>query len=236
LEETNGAAVIGGKIYVSGGRDLDNNSPGSDDGAPRKTLYVYDPAADSWTRKADLPEESIGGVSGAIGGKLYVLNGESRHFYRYDPASDTWTALPSCPGPHFRGVGAVINDRLYVAGGERFGVNGPIAIRTLHIYDPASNSWTTRAPMPKPVWSAAGARLLGQLYVIGGESNSVGRNYVQAYDPVANAWTMKAPLPTFRLALAAANVVLAGQQRIAAVGGVGGAGTRYLRSNDLYTP
>src|SRR4051812_36795775 len=47
LAETNGAAVINGKIYVSGGfRGPDDLSIG---------LYVYDPAANTWTRKRDLP-------------------------------------------------------------------------------------------------------------------------------------------------------------------------------------
>lgn len=236
LEETNGAGVIDGKIYVSGGRDLDNSSPGSDDGAPRSTLYVYDPAANSWTRKADMPEPSIAGVSGVIGGKLYVLNTESTRFFRYDPPTNSWSTLPHCPTQHFRGSGAVIGGKLYVAGGEIFSVNGPYAVKRVHVYDPISNSWTVRAPLIYPVFASAAARLQGQLYVLGGNRGDRSHNFVQAYDPVANAWSLKASLPTRRSSLAAANVVLGGQQRIVAVGGFGGTGDRALRSNDLFTP
>jgi N-acetylneuraminic acid mutarotase len=237
LEETNGAGVIAGKIYVSGGRDLDNHSPGSDDGYPRRTLYVYDPASDSWTRKADMPLPSMGGVSGVINGKLYVLNPSFPSFYHYDPATDTWSMLPKCPIDHFRGAAAVIAGKFYVAGGVRFTANGPIAIRRLHVYDPATNTWAEKARMPYAVAHAAGARLLGQFYVLGGESNNHARDYVQAYDPVANTWALKAPLPTWRLGLAASNFVnLNGKQRIVAVGGYGGLGDRWLRSNDVYAP
>jgi N-acetylneuraminic acid mutarotase len=237
LEETNGAGVIARKIYVSGGRDLDNNSPGSDDGFPRSSLYVYDPVTDSWSRKADMPLPSMAGVTGVLNGKLYVLNASFNSFYRYDPSADTWSVLPKCPGVHFRGAAAVINGKLYVAGGERFTAYGPIAIRKLHVYDPVSNAWSEKALMPHAVSSAAGARLLGQFYVLGGTSNNRGRDYVQAYDPVANTWALKAPLPTSRVSLAASNFVnLNGQQRIVAVGGYGGLGLRWLRSNDVYTP
>jgi N-acetylneuraminic acid mutarotase len=234
LEETNGAVVIGGKIYLSGGRDLDNSSPGSDDGAPRRTLYVYSPAANSWTRKADMPEPSIAGVSGAINGQLYVLIPESAHFYSYDPATDTWMRRVNCPTGHFRGAAAVIQNQFYVAGGEKFLANGPRAVQQLHIYDPVTGGWKLRAPLPHPVFASAGARLLGQLYVVGGAANNRSRDYVQAYDPAANAWSQKTPLPTFRSSLAAANVVLGGAQRLVAVGGFGGSVP--LRSNDLYTP
>jgi N-acetylneuraminic acid mutarotase len=236
LESAAGAAVIDGRIYLAGGRNLDNHSPGSDDGFPRKSLYVYDPAADRWSRKADLPLPTMLGVAGAIDGKLYVMNPDFSAFFRYDPVSDTWSPLPKCPGPHFAGAGAVIRGKLYVAGGERFTANGPIAVRRLHVYDPATNTWSERARMPHAVAFSAAARLLGQLYVLGGYANNLGRSYVQAYDPATDTWTAKKDLPTFRVALAAANVVLDGQQRIVAVGGSGGEGDRYLKSNDLYMP
>jgi N-acetylneuraminic acid mutarotase len=237
LEETNGAGVIAGKIYVSGGRDLDNNSPGSDDGAPRRSLYMYDQASDSWSQKADMPEPSIGGVSGAIDGRLYVLNASFNQFYRYDPFTDSWTRLPKCPGTHFRGAAAVINHKLYVAGGERFTANGPIGIRRLHVYDPLTNRWSEQAAMPHAVYAAAGARLLGQFYVIGGIAGARGRDFVQAYEPVANTWTLKAHLPTFRDGLAASHFVNPnGRGRIVAIGGNGGLGARWLKSNDVYRP
>ena len=237
LQSTNGAGVIGGRIYVPGGRDLDNHSPGSDDGAPRSSLYVYDPAADTWSRKADMPEPSMSGVSGVIGGKLYVLDGASRRLYRYDPSTDTWTARRTCPGQHFGGAAAVISGKLYVAGGVRFSTGGPIAIRRLHVYDPATNTWSEKAAMPRAVAFAAGAGLLGSFYVLGGDANDRARDYVQSYDPVADTWTSKAALPTFRSSLAAANFVNAnGKERIVAVGGFGGSGERWIRSNDVYAP
>jgi hypothetical protein len=63
---TNGAAVIDGKIYVSGGY-----YPFAEDETPlkSKTLYRYILGTNSWTRLADMPRRSAGGETVAIDGK-----------------------------------------------------------------------------------------------------------------------------------------------------------------------
>jgi hypothetical protein len=58
-------------------------------------LWQYDPVADSWQRKADMP---VGAVEGSyalrIGSKFYIaLYGSSAQ--EYDPQTDTWVLMPS---------------------------------------------------------------------------------------------------------------------------------------------
>jgi N-acetylneuraminic acid mutarotase len=53
----------------------------------------------------------------------------------------------------------VINGKLYVAGGQADAINGN-NVATLQIYDPASNTWTTGAPLPQ-ARSAADAGVIG---------------------------------------------------------------------------
>src|SRR3954470_598116 len=113
LYETNGAAVINGKIYVSGGRRSSSND------SETPFLHMYNPATNRWTRKADLPYGTWGGVTGMYGGKLYVLthcgeewfgcgSNDQPHFFRYDPAPNTWTELPAPPSAHQFGMGGFI--------------------------------------------------------------------------------------------------------------------------------
>jgi N-acetylneuraminic acid mutarotase len=231
---TNGAAVIGGKIYVSGGDKAINVFSAE--------LYVYDPATNKWTRKADMPHETLRGVSGVINGQLYVLANCARGgcyptfpnigFFRYDPVAGRWTLLPRpmrSDGSHIDhnwGMGGVIGGKFYVVGGQ--GTN------RLDVYDPVTDQWTAGASMPSIRWLGAGLALQGKLYVIGGirtDANGFSTRVrtTSVYDPLTDTWTNKAPMPTAGSAIAGSRVVVGGRQRIEVLGGT--------RPNNLqYTP
>jgi N-acetylneuraminic acid mutarotase len=218
---TNGAGVIGGKLYVSGGVTIRRIA--------LEGLYAYDPATNTWTARRSLPSAGHRGVTGVIGDKLYVLtgcgagadcDGPEVAFYRYDPVTDQWTALPAPVNAHGEGGGGVIGGKFYVAGGrENDG-------RRLDVYDPGTNTWTSRAPMPNGRRSVAGVALGGKLYVIGGlVRNSNGTESVvrttSVYDPGSNTWSHVAPLPAASANYLATRVVVDGSARIEAVGGAG---------------
>jgi N-acetylneuraminic acid mutarotase len=244
LSNTNGVGNIGGKLYLSGGffetaDGLSGWHPG---------LHVYDPARNTWTKKADMPRRIAQGVTGVINGRLYVLAGTcnncgperiSRRFFRYNPGTDTWTSLPWSPNAHVAGAGAVINGKFYVAGGT--GSDNRDTDK-LDVYDPATNSWRTRAPMrSEPRTGVAGAALQNKFYVLGEANIEPGsgdrQNDVEAYDPVTNTWTTKTPMPTGRGDLAAAAITFQGLSYILAVGGAdveGSEGTGHV--NEKFTP
>lgn len=231
---SNGVGRIGGKLYISGGI-LD-----SGDGlVALPTLYAYDPTRDVLTRKADMPRQVADGITGVIGGKLYVLTGtcdNCTHFftsrlYRYDPASNTWTtSLPWSPHLHHGGAGGVIKGKFYVTGGEM--VNGATP---LDVYDPVANRWTTMAPLPDVPAGPAGAVVHNKLYVIGGAGPN-GNRRVYRYDPATNTWKTRASLITGRFRLAAARVTVNGQSRILALGGFNDADTTSASANEAYRP
>jgi N-acetylneuraminic acid mutarotase len=215
---TNGAGVINGKIYVSGGLSRHNGY--------EKGLYMYDPARNTWTRKRDMPNTSFRGVTGVINNKLYVVTGCDQEncdqfvpsaLYRYDPVTDQWATLTAPPGFHGWAMGGVIGGKFYVTGQDENGAQ-------LVAYDPATNQWTRRTPLNRPRWLGAGAAVGAKLYVIGGMtelddgSNPIVRT-VSVYDPATDSWTNKAPLPNPRLNLTASRVRVNGQARIELVGG-----------------
>ena len=81
------AAVMGGKIYVTGGE--------TDEGS-MNSVFVYDPQADAWTQLASMSTARRRHASTLVGGKLYVFGGLSSGVRLstveiYDPASDSWT-------------------------------------------------------------------------------------------------------------------------------------------------
>ena len=82
---------MGGKIYVTGGKDSERSTLNS--------AYVYDPQADAWTQLASMGNARRVHASAAVGGKLYVFGGyggDARSTAEvYDPASDSWAQVPS---------------------------------------------------------------------------------------------------------------------------------------------
>ena len=125
--------------------------------------------------------------------------------------AESWTTKAPMPSGRGEVAVGVVGGVLYAVGGMAGspGAVGPRA--TLEAYDPATNTWTQRAPMPT-VRSLLGVGTLnGVLYAIGGLAGDGSRlATVEAYDPATDTWTTKAPMPTARglLAIGVANGVL----------------------------
>lgn len=225
LTHANGVGQVGGKLYLAGG--INDVSSGAVDASRR--LYVYDPVHNRWTRKADMPAGSSDGVTGAINGKLYVLEAFPGRIFRYDPVTNTWTTRAQCPQAHSEGAGGVINGKFYVTAGHG---NATITNK-LNVYDPATNTWTAKAVLPGARrLNPGGAVVNGKLYIIGGTtSNFTSLKTVQAYDPVTNTWTTKASMPTARYGVGAAALIQNNLSRVFAVGGISA-----MHTNEAYTP
>jgi len=193
-------AVAGGKLFVAGG-----NLP----------LFVYDPVTNTWSNKPPLPTDRSYTSAGTIDGKVYVAGGCAYGDCRigvttlmeaYDPTNNTWTSKAPMSTPRAGFVSGVIAGKLYVVGGFQ-ACYGPCPMtNTLEVYDAASNTWTTKTPMPTTRSQMGGAVINGKLYVVGGTTSGGAAGAVttlEVYDPGTNAWTTKAPMPTARYALGA---------------------------------
>ena len=217
LGSSNGAGVINGKLYVSGGiRNSEQRS---------RHLYMYDPVSDMWTKKASMPTPGSAGVTGVIGGQLYVLTGCTGHafcnpfpflaFYRYDPLTDKWTTLGIPRSLHREGMGGVIGGKFYVVGGHHTNL--------LEVYDPATGQWTDRATMPEERYRGAAAVVGTKLYVFGGVMQTEGGHEemvatTHVYNAATDTWAERAPMPSPRLGIGANRVTINGQARIQVTG------------------
>ncbi len=225
------AATIKRIVYVVGG-----HTGTAESGA----LEAYDPATNRWTTRAALPTPRHNAGVGAINGKLYVAGGWSQDLggsvstvEAYDPSTNTWATRASLPLQWSPGnaSGGVLNGQLYLFGGDTAHPNGVCDSRVMS-YDPASDTWTTRAPMPQSECWGATAVANGKAYVIGGISCCGRTPYstVQIYDPATDSWTMGAAMPTARHREGAAFV----DGLIFVIGG--GATFGLLGSMDAYDP
>jgi len=62
-------------------------------------------------------------------------------------------------------------------------------------YDPKSNQWKTRAPLPTARSGITSQYVKGNIYVFGGESGEGTFDENEAYDPKTNQWTTQPPMP-----------------------------------------
>ena len=190
-------AVVNGKFYVLGAWGDGANPPGLN--------YEYDPALDTWTKKKPIPVPVHHQAQTSYNGKLYVFGGclrgisgegASQNAWEYDPAEDTWRPLAPIPVKRCSAIAEQVDGKIYLIGGLEPMENGRgTRVTGLNqMYDPASNTWTARSPMPTTRNHAASGVANGKIYVLGGRQGD-GRipvtsntDVVEEYDPVTNVW------------------------------------------------
>jgi len=133
-----------------------------------------------------------------------------------------WAPMPTAR--HHIGLAAASNGKLYAVGGSTSGNSGVTALRTVEEYNPATNTWATRAPMPTGRYGLAlAAASNGKLYAVGGR-NSVNSylSTVEEYDPASDSWASRASMST---ALTSLGLAGASNGKLYAVGGINSSGT-----------
>ena len=165
------------------------------------------PAAGEWGRRAPLQEPNSEISVAELNGKIYVVGGYPSDRVTvptvqvYDAAQDRWKLTTPLPVPLNHTMAASVNGKLYVIGGQTIAQSDSSFVDSVYEYDPATQRWTSRAPMPTQR-SAGGAVVVGgKIYVAGGRPPR-GRDFA-VYDPRANSWTPLPDLPTQRNHLAA---------------------------------
>lgn len=157
--------VIGGTIYLAGGLRS---------GAVAE-VSAFDPIANQWdTTLPALPAARDHGCGGAVGGKLYVTGGRrgtintpEGNVYEYTPGGAWVERAPMLTARGGTACG-VIDDRIVVVGGEGNPDAPSRVFPQVEAYAPATDAWSTLAPMPTPRHGMGAAAWNGRLYVPGG--------------------------------------------------------------------
>jgi hypothetical protein len=93
---------------------------------------------------------------------------------------------------------AELNGKLYLLGGYP---SSRITVRTVQIYDIATNTWQLGPQLPQLNNHGMAASVNGKIYLIGGQTAADGDpfvNTVYELDPAKGQWVEKAPMPTAR--------------------------------------
>ncbi|HUS15488.1 MAG TPA: S-layer homology domain-containing protein, partial [Chloroflexia bacterium] len=200
------AATIGANIYVIGGNSVDS--------VPISTTRVYNPVADSISTTDAWPASPVRVPGGwaVVNDKLYLFGGFSdlanggtggvfTDTWRFDPAQPAgsrWTQMaPMNLGRAFMGA-AVVDGKIYAVGGDLWqGSPGTLVpVTNVERYDPATNTWTTMAPLPTArgdlgAWgydTGSPYEIAGKVAVAGGHF-PIPDNQGYIYTPATNTWT-----------------------------------------------
>lgn len=188
------AASVNGKVYLIGGQTTDDQQ-----GATAvNTIYELDPAIGTWVEKAPMPTARSGGVAVALNGKIYVAGGRvprGSDFAAYDVATNTWEVLPNLPSQRNHLVGAAINGKVHFAGGRLGNGLSPLKSDANEVFDPATRTWSSAAPMLRGRSGMNGVVARGCWHVWGGEAPTGMTPDHDIYDPRNDTWRSLLPMP-----------------------------------------
>jgi hypothetical protein len=131
------------------------------------------------------------------------------------------------PTPRTQFEANVVNDKIYVIGGSS---------NLNEIYDPANDSWTTKAAMPIGVTLYASAVIDNKIYFMGGSGPDT-PNLNQIYDADTDTWSFGTPVPTPVVSAAAdATSGVLAPKRIYVIGGLANHSNDGISLNQVYNP
>ncbi len=164
--------------------------------------YEYDPAADTYTWRRNMPTPRNFGVCVVVGDAIYIIGGQhyggspAIGFIAHDdneayyPASNTWATKAPMPVSKWGSAreGSVIEGKIYVPHGRDW----TSYFLDNYVYDPLTDSWEERSPPNHLRAGATYGAINGKLYAVGGVhalvgDPYVGLGYVEEYDPSIDA-------------------------------------------------
>lgn len=199
-----GVAVVDGKIIAIGGQ----NGEGV-----LNITEEYDPVTNEWTSKTSMPTARSDFGIAVYQNKIYVIGGTigsgtawgesllTGATEVYDPEADTWETKTSMPTPRQGLEANVVSDRIYLIGGVRY-VGGFIHLEfnENEVYDPDTDSWTTKASLPTAVWGYSSAVVDNKICLIGGGNKTSEGTFPvtlnQIYTPATDTWDFGQNIPT----------------------------------------
>lgn len=198
-------AMDGANMYFAGGYVAN----GTKQTFSTVKVWKYNSTTDTYTRLTDLPEaRGVGGLA-LSNNKLYYLSGsdskraDSTKCWTLDLSNTAagWQAIAAVPTKTNRAGVAVLDNKIYLVGGQQLYDANAIYQSIVQMYDPATNTWSTRASLPSARSHIMASTFIrsGKIIVAGGEGTGRAKlSKVDQYDPLTNTWQSLTSLPSPR--------------------------------------
>jgi N-acetylneuraminic acid mutarotase len=177
-----GAAVLNEKIYYIGGH--------RGYGGYLNEAEVYDPQTNRWSYIHSLYTNRTYPATVAYGGKIWAINGKSSGYgvedsiEIYDPATNDWITSDKPLGIRTADSRVVaLDNKIFLSGGDNY-ENGILNI--MYMWD--GTDWKAQKPMPITSSGHSMTVYNGEIYVIGGITNSGYHPNTLIYNPDLNEW------------------------------------------------
>jgi N-acetylneuraminic acid mutarotase len=235
------AGTVDGKLYVFGGFNTDTE--------PLSRADVYDPAADEWTRLADLPTRLTHAGTATVGRSIYFAGGYIgvnatggrqqfgvRDVWRYDVDTNTYARMPDLPNRRGSGALVALGNELHYFGGNNSDREDVGTHFVLNLN--GGTAWTTAVSLPNPRSHMGYAAVGGKIYAVGGQRGNdaqlVTQGDVDVWDPAhPDEWTDATSIPQAVSHISSSTFVMHG--RIIVLGGET-AHQAAVRTNWAYDP
>jgi N-acetylneuraminic acid mutarotase len=159
----------------------------------------------TWTSGTAMLTPRVGAAFGVIKGNIYVVTGATTseivtNNEIYSIAKNKWTTGAPIPTARYVPASAVVENILYVIGGCNSScASGGGATTVVEAYDPASNSWSEKAPLPVAIDSVYAVASKNIIYVAGGYVQGSGRvPTLYSYNPATDEWKQEASMKVAR--------------------------------------
>ena len=215
-----GIGVVQNKIYCIGSLSGVNE--------------VFDIATDTWDAKTAMPTPRRIIDAHVVNDKIFIIGGETNDLSlvnvneAYDPTTDTWTTKTPLPTLRLALCTHVVDGKIYVIGGRDAyiadGTTYNSVFDTNEVYDPATDTWDTKTPLPAPDEGYLSAVLDDKIYVFG-------KNATYIYDIQNDRWTSGAVIPTYQFGETVTTSGVLALKKIYVIGGY----TKPSSNSDILT-
>ena len=176
-------------------------------------LYNQQPNAANWEAVAPINTARTQFAAGSVDGKIYIFGGNAsngdnlKSTETLDLINPTaWSTLADNDNHNGQGVeeltGTGMAGKFYVFGAY----GGGTVFNLSDEYNPANNTWTSKANMPTTRSSAVAVAYKNEIFVFGGYVGNNNQKAVEAYNPEADTWRTVTNMPKFRSSPAVAVV------------------------------
>jgi hypothetical protein len=207
--------TFGGDLIVGGGfigAFIGARPPTTD------AVWRWSAGAGAWTMGPPLPAAGAAFAWALLGTAFHVAgglaadgSGDADAHQVWDLAgAATWTAAAPLPDARNHGGGAATGGLFYAIAGRHGWNESSGDVADVEAFDPASGTWTNRAPIPvarSEIGGATSTMQDGRILVVGGSlAGVVPSADVLVYDPAVDAWCAFPSLPEPRKGAVAARI------------------------------